>query len=103
MKIVFRNLTAAAVVEQINAALHGRQIGELVKLDLSGNNLDVTVSKLGTSTFSFVCSNSGTDCHIELKSEKIAFAHRAFKDEVLSKLVHVVEKAGGKVIEKSKK
>lgn len=97
MKIFFRNLTPDAVVNQINASIQGRQIAELVKLNLDGNNLDVTISKLGTSTFSFLCSKNGPDCLIELKNEKIAFAHRAFKDEVLSKLVQIVEKAGGKV------
>lgn len=79
--------------------MEGRALGDIVSLGEEGGNLIVKISKLGTSTLQFDRSEQGDDTIFTLSVEKIAFAHKAFKDEVKSKLVHLIEKSGGKVLE----
>lgn len=98
MKISFHDMSAEAAVAKITSNLSGRQLGEMVQLELVQNKLQVIVSKFGTSTFSFTCENQGEGCTFELNSEKIAFAHRAFKNEVIDKLASVVKTSGGDLI-----
>jgi hypothetical protein len=98
MKISFGDMSAEAAVAKINSNLAGRQLGEIVSLQLVKNQLQVVVSKFGTSSFSFTCENLGPGCTFELNGEKIAFAHRAFKNEVIEKLAGVVKTSGGELI-----
>jgi len=99
MKISFSDMSAETAVGKINANLSGRQLGEIVSLELVQDQLHVVVSKFGTSTFSFTFANQGPGCTFKLNSEKVAFAHRAFKSEVMGKLAGVVEAAGGQLTE----
>ena len=57
-----------------------------------------TISKLGTSILSFAEKATAGGLEYTLASEKIAFAHKAFKGEVTEKILKIVEKAGGKVM-----
>ena len=79
--------------------MDGRSLGDLVTIDEAKGGLLVKISKLGTSSLQFDRSENGEFAIFTLSEEKIAFAHRAFKDEVKSKLVHVIEKSGGKILE----
>lgn len=74
-----------------------RKLADMVNFALKTGQLEVTISKLGTSVLQF--SEKDTDKGLEytLANEKIALTHRAFKDEVTQKIARVIEKAGGKV------
>jgi len=97
MKIVFENLKPKDALSKLKKTLQGRQLGEIVSFELENSELRVVISKLGTSTLSFACEDENGDCVFQLSGEKIAFAHRAFKGEVMGKFVNVVEKSGGVV------
>ena len=98
MKFRFPKQDGKEIVKAIEAALGGRSLADLVKFDSNATNLIVTISKLGTSTLTFSRAETGNEVEYSLKEEKIAFTHRAFKDDVTQKLMSVIAKAGGKLV-----
>jgi hypothetical protein len=98
MKVQFTKKSTGEIVSSIRKTMEGRSLGDLVSIDESGQGLMVKISKLGTSTLEFERKDEGDIAIFTLTTEKIAFAHKAFKNEVTEKLVHVIEKSGGKVI-----
>ena len=98
MKFRFPKQDGKAIVKAIEQALGGRSLADMVKFDASPTNLIVTISKLGTSTLTFSRTDAGNEVEYALKEEKIAFTHKAFKDDVTQKLLNVIEKAGGKLV-----
>lgn len=98
MNIHFPAQSLAEVISKIETALSGRSLGDMVSFNEKPSAIEVVISKLGTSTLTFDAKKNKDGFDLNLAQEKIAFAHRAFKDEVKSKLVSVIEKAGGKVV-----
>ena len=99
MKVQFALQSNSSIVILIRKTMEGRALGELVSIDEEGGHLVVKISKFGTSTLQFQRSDKGEHAVFTLASEKIAFAHKAFKDEVKSKFLHVIEKSGGTILE----
>ncbi len=97
MQIQFSDNDPQAIVKKLEEAMGGRALAKMVNFDMSGNELIVTISKLGTSTLHFKCDQNAKGCHFALSKEKIALAHRALKGEVTEKIVKVIQKAGGQV------
>lgn len=97
MKINYSNDDPNQVVSLIEQNLSGRKLGKLVSLDLSGDQLIVTLSKMGTSKLFFDLKNVAGGVEFLLTEEKVALSHRAFKNEVKEKLVSVIENTGGRV------
>ena len=98
MIVQFTKKPTGDIVSAITKTMEGRSLGDLVSIHEAGNGLLVKISKLGTSTLEFERKDDGQFAVFTLTTEKIAFAHKAFKSEVTAKLVHVIEKSGGKVI-----
>ena len=80
--------------------LGGRELGKMVDFSLTNGQLTVTISKLGTSKLVFDQSTKDDGLEYTLASEKIAFAHKAFKGDVVDKLCKVIERVGGQIIER---
>jgi hypothetical protein len=97
MKVIFAETDNKKVLESIESAMGGRKLAEMVSFALKTGKLEITISKLGTSTLEFSEKLTEKGLEYSLAAEKIAFAHRAFKDEVKAKIIKVVETAGGKV------
>ncbi len=97
MKVNFTETNRDKVLANIKEALGTRKLAEIVDFTLLQGKLQVTISKLGTSTLLFSESSHEGGLEYTLSSEKIAFAHKALKGEVTSKIIAVIEKAGGKV------
>ncbi len=98
MKVEFPKQATSEIIALLTKEMSGRSLGDLVKLEASGQDLVVKISKLGTSVLTFTRTEAGSNAVFELTSEKIAFAHKAFKDEVKQKLISVISKAGGKAV-----
>ena len=94
MKFKFPGKDADKIISMMEENLSGRKLGEMVSLSQKDEGIVVTISKLGTSTLEFTKNEEGG---FELASEKIAFAHRIFKDEVTEKICQIIEKCGGEV------
>jgi hypothetical protein len=99
MKVQFAKQSTQTIITGLRQAMDGRALGDMVSIDEERGGLLVKISKLGTSSLQFDRSENGEFAVFTLSEEKIAFAHRAFKDEVKSKLVHIIEKSGGKILE----
>lgn len=98
MKVFFGLDNAESVVTAINGALSGRRLGELVKLTASGNDLVLTISKLGTSTLTFSGKPKDKGMEFNLSSEKIAFTHKPMKEDFKEKISKAIAQAGGKIL-----
>ncbi len=94
MKFKFPEKNTKEVIEIMEENLSGRKLGEMVSIQEKDEGIVVTISKLGTSTLEFAKDDEGG---FALSSEKIAFAHRMFKDEVTDKICQMIEKCGGQV------
>lgn len=99
MKIQFPSQSTSDIINSLKKELSGRSLGDLVSLDSSGHDLIMKISKLGTSSLIFSRSENPGAVVFTLTSEKIAFAHKAFKDDVKQKLQQVIIKVGGTVLE----
>jgi hypothetical protein len=95
MQIHFHDNDPKSIIAKIKDVMGDRQLGKMVTFDLSGNEMIVTISKLGTSSLHFTCSKVTDGCDFELTKEKIALAHKPLKGEVTAKIYKVIEKAGG--------
>lgn len=94
----FEVATASAddFLKQVIEAIHGRELGNMTTLQKSGNEITVTISKLGTTELKYLLEPLSTGFKAALKSEKIAFAHRPFRADIEGKLQRVMEKLGAK-------
>ena len=99
MKFEFDEQPIDSIIEKLSELLNGRKLGEMVKFTQNGESLDVIINKMGKSTLSFnsTCQD-GKRC-FELKKEKIAMTHRAFKKDVTDKIKSVIQKSGGELVE----
>lgn len=97
MKVFFGEKDRDKILASIKTAMGDRALAQMVSFNLIKGQLEVIISKFGTSVLVF--KDRETDVGIEyvLSSEKIAFTHKAFKDDVTAKIARVIEKAGGKV------
>jgi hypothetical protein len=91
----FPGKTPDAILRSIQDQLRGRKLGDLSTLTLRNNQLTVTISKLGTSTLTFLVQPRGADTDISLTQEKLALTHKPFRAEVETKVLRLVERAGG--------
>ena len=97
MKFEFDDQPIDSIIEKITTLLSGRKLGEMVKVSQNGETLDVVINKMGKSVLSFDSScENGKRC-FELKKEKIAMTHKAFKKDVTDKIKAVIVKSGGKI------
>jgi hypothetical protein len=100
MKVQFpKKIANGELVTNLQASLAGRSLGDLVSISEHSQGIVIKISKLGTSTLQFDREEDGKFAIFTLTSEKIAFAHKAFKDDVKTKLISVIEKTGGTVLE----
>lgn len=97
MKVLFTEKDRNKILARIKEAMGSRKLAEMVEFGLKPGELEITISKMGTSILRFQEKAIDQGLQYELATEKIAFTHRAFKDEVKDKILKVVEAAGGKL------
>jgi hypothetical protein len=97
MKIYFENNDPKKNMTSLEEELSGRKLGEMVSFSLKGGDLSVKISKFGTSELNFSYAPQEPGMVWVLKDEKIAFAHKAFKNEVMEKIFKLVQKVGGEI------
>ena len=97
MNVIFAEKDRDLILSRIHLAMGGRQLESMVSFKIGKGCLVVIVSKLGTSTLRFKEQETSDGLEYVLESEKIAFSHRVFRDEVRERLIHVISLAGGQV------
>lgn len=99
VNISYKDGSPEEILAAIKEKLGGRKLGKMVSFELVGTDLEVTIKKMGTSHLGFKNYGNGSGVEWRLEKEKIALSHRAFKNEVLEKLTHVIEQTGGEIAE----
>jgi hypothetical protein len=97
MKVLFNETDRTKILAGIKEAMGDRKLAEIVRFEMNSGTLEVIISKLGTSTLTFKEKIADQGIEYALTNEKIAFTHKAFKDEVTNKILSVIKDAGGKV------
>lgn len=97
MRIVFESGDPVEIMHKVSDRLVGRKLGSMVKLDMKGDDLLITIKKLGTSTLEFKRQKSDM-LEWKLSTERLAMAHRPFKDDVIERLTRVVQQVGGDIL-----
>jgi hypothetical protein len=97
LNILFSETDPAKALAAIKKALNARDLRKMVSIDFEGDDLVVVISKLGKSKLRFSFQEGGTGLQYTLTSEKIAFAHRIFKDDVTDEVRIILQEAGGVV------
>jgi hypothetical protein len=88
--------TVAEFVKRVETSLQGRDLGEITKFSLSGLELKVIFSKLGTTELKYKIENRSEGFRAELVSEKVALTHRPLKADITARLARVMEREGAK-------
>lgn len=86
-----------AFIDGVRAAIEGREIAKIASFRVSPTEIAVVFSKLGTTELVYDVKTKGAGFVASLKSEKVAFAHRAFRADIEGKLRRVMEKCGAKI------
>lgn len=97
MKIQFAEKDRNKILASIQKTMGDRALSEMVKFNLAPGQLDVIISKMGTSTISFAEKETPAGIEYSFSKEKIAFTHKPFKADVTAKIMKVIEQAGGKI------
>ena len=97
MEFSFPDTDTKIVTDKIMAKLGGRELGKMVTFNPTATGIEVTISKFGTSRLEFSKTENNGHAIFKLTEEKIAFAHRAFKDEVQDKMRKIILQAGGTI------
>lgn len=97
MRIRFADKDSQEALQEIKDALGGRKLGKIVSFDMQDDELTVTIKKMGKSTLEFSNNSAANQTEWELTNEKIALAHKPFRDEMIQKLTKVVHSIGGEV------
>ena len=99
MKILFKEGTSEEALQKIRASLKSRHLGELVQIKSTYQTITVQVNKMGRSTLEFEQhALEGGGFEWKLVKEKLAFAHKVLRSDILSKLENILEPLGGSLI-----
>jgi len=98
MEIYFKDKNTQEVIDGIKSKLGGRKLGDLLEIEAEGEDIRVTIRKMGTSVLEFSHRDQKEGHKWELSKEKLALTHRAFKGEIVEKLTDIIGSMGGKVI-----
>ncbi len=88
----------AVFVARVTDALRGRALGSIASFTVDGDDVVLTFDRLGKSEVRFATSAMGRGFRATRASEKIALAHRPFREEMEKKLGKVVAAAGARVV-----
>lgn len=88
--------TIADFVKRVEGSLQGRDLGEITKFQLQGQELKVIFSKLGTTELKYKIENRTDGFRADLVSEKIALTHRPLKSDITARLAKVMEREGAR-------
>ena len=98
MEIYFKDKNAQQVIDGVREKMGGRKLSELLHIEADGNDIRVTIKKMGTSTLEFTHTEQKEGHHWQLSKEKLALTHRAFKGEIIEKLTRIIDSLGGKIL-----
>lgn len=85
-----------AFVERVRKELSGRELGEIVTLDLDGDELIVRFSRMGTSELRYALDVADGGFSARLAGERIALLHGAFRQTFEDKFEQIIAHVGAR-------
>lgn len=92
------SVSADEFVQKVKAVIANRELGKMTTIAKAGDEIVVTISKMGTTEIRYAVAAVGSGFKAHLSNEKIAFAHRPFRADIEGKLQSVMEKLGAKCV-----
>ena len=89
-------VSISELVKRVESALQGRDLGEITRFALNGQQLKVIFSKFGTTELTYKVENRSAGFRADLITEKIALTHRPLKADITARLAKVMEREGAK-------
>lgn len=84
-------------VEDVRRALAGRSLGQIVSLDVEGEQIVVRLRKMGTTELRYDTAPEGEGFVATLAREKVAPFHAPFRADFEHKLEHVLDDLGARL------
>src|SRR5690242_14583522 len=91
------NESPLVFASRVSEALRGRSLGSIVSVEGRSDAFFVRFDRLGKSEVEYRVTPVGGGFRAEVARESIAFAHRAFRSDIESRLDKLVVKLGAKI------
>ncbi|MCG6964159.1 MAG: hypothetical protein LJE95_12920 [Acidobacteria bacterium] len=85
-----------AFVDRVRKELSGRELGEIVTLELDGDELVVRFSRMGTSELRYALDVADGGFSARLTDERIALLHGAFRQTFEEKFDQIIAHVGAR-------
>lgn len=85
-----------AFVAKVREELSGRELGEIVSLELEGEELVVRFSRMGTSELRYALKMVDGGFNAHLAHERIALLHGAFRQTFEDKFEQIIAHVGAR-------
>ena len=92
-----RNFDVDSFKEEMISKLKSSEIGCDIEVKTSLDDVNITIKKFGTSSFTFERSQNIENTTFTLKEEQIATLHKAFRPMIMQEVSKIVENVGGTV------
>ncbi|MFZ9520049.1 MAG: hypothetical protein ACO3A4_06175 [Silvanigrellaceae bacterium] len=89
-------ISISELVKRVETALQGRDLGEITRFALKGQELKVVFSKFGTTELTYKVETRSEGFRADLVNEKVALTHRPLKADITARLAKVMEREGAK-------
>ncbi|NBW80969.1 hypothetical protein EBR21_04365 [bacterium] len=89
-------ISITELVNKVESALQGRDLGEITRFALHGQELKVIFTKFGTTELTYKIESRSAGFRAVLVTEKIALTHRPLKADITARLAKVMEREGAK-------
>jgi hypothetical protein len=96
-KITLNVASLDQFIAQLKKELIGRELGNILDFSIENENLKIIFSKMGKSEILFSTQKIENGFLLLHFSEKIALLHKPLKNDIESKLCHVLQKMGAEV------
>lgn len=96
-KFTIREITPEHFGKKVRRALKKGPLGEVVKFEVRGQEIEVIFNKLGQSKIVYNLATTGDGFEATHKSENIIFTHTMFRREVEKNLRHIMSRLGARV------
>lgn len=94
-----KNSSPQEFIDKVMIILQKGELGKITTMTAAANSFTVVFSKLGKSELVYDLTKEDNSFSCTFKSEKIAFAHKAFKGEVDKGITKAFEHTGATVVQ----
>ena len=99
MHIRFQTQDPEQILQDIQKALLSDAFTKIVSIERKNSSMTVKIKKMGPSTLVFDEQQDSGTIDWVLQTEKIAMAHKPFKEQMLKSISKIIKKLGGEFVQ----